>query len=883
MKSLALLLPCLLATFTLAHQQHNVRRPFSHHARALGIKPTGAANGTTAAGTVAHPAAQPNGTNSTTPLDSPASSKNGTLSTPKVSGNGTSLRGSSGSNTTLNTTTTTTSSTAAGIVPVTSPTGATLPNSKPISGDGGWTAAVAKAKAFVSKLTIDEKVNLTTGVDTIGRCVGNTGRVTRLNFDGFCFEDSPVGVRDTDYASVFPSAVNVATTWDKNLMLKRGTAMGAEFRGKGVNVALGPMMNLARDVAAGRNWEGGGADPFLSGVHASQNIQGIQSQGVIACAKHYALNEQEHFRGGSGSEAYSSNIDDRTFHEDQLWPFAESVKAGVGSVMCAYNRVNQTSACENRRLLNDILKEELDFQGFVLSDWAAVVSLYPSVMNGADVNMPGFVAYGDPDEGNPAAANNSYWGLQLGNAVKNGTIPESRFDDMVTRLMAAYYQFGQDKGFPAVNFDYTTEETSVNGTIVNEHVNVQGDHYKLIREIGGASTILLKNTKQTLPINLSKVKNLAILGSDAGPNPDGPNSCSDRGCDQGTLALGWGSGTANFPYLVTPYEAIQTYVHSKQPDTIIQSVFDDFDYAAVNQTASQADTCMVFANADSGEGYITVDTNAGDRNNLTLWHGGDDLILITASQCANTIVVLHTVGAVLVEPWYDHPNVTAILYAGLPGQESGNALLDVLIGTVNPSGRLPYTIAKNRSDYPSDILYTVSNTSSDYIPQIDYTEKLNIDYRHFDSANIEPRYEFGFGMSYTNFSYSGLSVKMLATASSLASDQGSTQPGGITSLYADAVTVSFTVKNTGAYDGNEVAQLYLGFPASAHEPPRVLRGFERQLIKKGQSAKFSISLRVKDISIWDTPSQAWVIPDGKFTIYIGSSSRQLHLTKTFSL
>ena len=263
--------------FTLAHQQHSVRRPFSHHARALGIKPSGAANGTTAAGTVAHPAAQPNGTNVANPLETPAS-KNGIPSKPKVSANSTSLHGSSGPNTKLNTTTTTTttSSTAAGTVPTISPTDTTLPDSsksphiphvehfdrrspvEPISGAGGWTAAVAKAKVFVSKLTIDEKVNLTTGVDTIGRfvpsichlssdsltviiityrCVGYTGRVTRLNFDGFCFEDSPVGVRDTDYASVFPAAVNVAATWDKNLMLRRGTAMGAEFRGKGVNVA----------------------------------------------------------------------------------------------------------------------------------------------------------------------------------------------------------------------------------------------------------------------------------------------------------------------------------------------------------------------------------------------------------------------------------------------------------------------------------------------------------------------------------------------------------------------------------------------------------------------------------------------------------------------
>ncbi|KZP19075.1 glycoside hydrolase family 3 protein, partial [Athelia psychrophila] len=763
-----------------------------------------------------------------------------------------------------------------------SPTG-TLTPSKPVNGDGGWNEAVTRARAFVSQLTINEKVNLTTGVDTDGRCVGNSGSVPRLNFAGLCLEDSPVGVRDADYTSLFPSGMNVAMTWDAGLMYQRGAAMGAEFRGKGVNVALGPMMNLARNAAAGRNWEGAGADPFLAGVHAVNNILGIQSEGVIACAKHFALNEQEHYRGGGGGEAYSSNQDDRSFHEMQLWPFAESVKAGVGSVMCAYNRVNGTESCENRHLLNTVLKEELDFQGFMLSDWAAVTSLYASVMNGADMNQPGFVAYGNPNDPNPASANNSYWGAQLGDAVRNGTIPEARFDDMVTRIMAAYYKMGQDTGFPAVNFDYNTENTYYEGEKVNEHVNVMGNHSILIREVGAASTVLLKNVNNALPIDFSKVKNLAIVGSDAGPNPDGPNSCNDRGCDEGTLAIGWGSGTANFPYLIDPLAAITAYIRSLNPTSVVQGVLSDFNYAQVNATAAQADTCLVFANADSGEGYITVDGNAGDRTNLTLWHGGDALVLATAAHCANTIVVMHIVGPVLVEAWFDHPNVTAILNAGIPGQETGNSILDVLSGKVNPSARLPFTMAKQRSDYASDILYSVSNTSNAYIPEINYTEKLELDYKYFDAKNITPRYEFGYGLSYTTFAYSGLSLKPAFTSAAAVPKGSATQPGGETGLYSNALTATFTVKNTGKYDGNEVAQLYIGFPKSAAEPPRVLRGFERSFIKQGKTAQFSIGLRVKDISIWDVITQSWVIPTGEFTVYVGSSSRALHLTKTFTL
>jgi beta-glucosidase len=214
-------------------------------------------------------------------------------------------------------------------------------------------------------------------------------------------------------------------------------------------------------------------------------------------------------------------------------------------------------------------------------------------------------------------------------------------------------------------------------------------------------------------LNVKNIRNLGIFGSDAGPNPDGPNGCQDgnvdRGCSQGTLALGWGSGTANFPYLIDPYSAIQSYVHQESPDTVIMAQFTDFNLAQASSYASQADTCLVFANADSGEGYITVDGNAGDRNNLTLWHGGEALIGTVASQCDNTIVVLHTPAAVLMEDWIENPNVTAVLYAHMPGQESGNALLDVLIGTVNPSARLPYTIAKQRSDYPADVLVCCSS------------------------------------------------------------------------------------------------------------------------------------------------------------------------------
>nr|AFK65507.1 beta glucosidase [Glaciozyma antarctica] len=753
-----------------------------------------------------------------------------------------------------------------------------------ISGSGGWAPALKKARHFVDQLTLPELVNLTTGAGILNRCVGNTGTVERLGFEGICLEDSPLGVRFADFVSAFSAGINAAATWDKNLIRRRGVAMGKEFRGKGVNVALGPMMNMGRAPAAGRNWEGFGADPYLTGVASVETIEGTQSQGVIACAKHWIGNEQEHFRGGSGSQTSSSNINDRTMHEIYMWPFAESVRAGVGSVMCSYNRLNQTHACENSMINNGLLKEELDFQGFVVSDWAAIVSGVSTALGGTDMNMPGFYAYTnlEDSQSNPAVSNTSYWGAALVEAVNNGSVPLTRVQDMVMRTMAAYYKLGQDKDFPAVNFHQLTQDTYLNGELVNEHVNVQRDHRKLIREMGAASTVLLKNERKTLPLDAASFARWGFFGSDAGPGENGPNGCLDRACSEGTLAMGWGSGTANFPYLVDPYSALQTFIHSVKNNAVIEAVLNDYS-PQVATIASLADICLVFANSNSGEGFATVDENAGDRNNLTLWHSGDDLIANVSSRCSNTVVILHTVGPVIVESWIDHPNVTAVLYAGLPGQESGNSIVDVLFGGVNPSARLPYTISKAREDYPADILYTAP---SDVVPQLSYSEELLLDYRWFDAKSIAPRFEFGFGLSYTSFDYTKLSIKPSGFHRRSKQvwenwNDESNAPGGPPGLWEDVVQVEFTVRNTGGVDGNEVSQVYLGFPEGAGEPPKVLRGFERTFLKKGAKTTVVVKLNRKALSIWDVVKQAWAVPKGDFKVFVGQSSRKIVLTGSF--
>ncbi|KAI1187052.1 glycoside hydrolase family 3 protein [Nemania serpens] len=627
----------------------------------------------------------------------------------------------------------------------------------------GWEQAYEKARAFVSQLTLPEKVNLTTGIGwESGQCVGETGSVPRLGLRRLCLQDSPLGIRFGDFASAFTSGQTVAASFDRGLMYRRGQAMGQENKGKGINVVLGPVAGpLGRAPEGGRNWEGFSPDPYLTGVGIAETIKGIQDAGVIACAKHFILNEQEHFRqvgestgrGYNISETLSSNIDDKTLHETYLWPFVDAVRAGVGAVMCSYQQVNNSYACQNSKILNGILKGELGFQGFVMSDWQAQHAGVASAVAGLDMTMPGDTEFN---------TGLSFWGSNLTVAVLNGTVPEYRIDDMAMRIMAAFFKTGQTvEGLEPVTLDSWTSDTYgyLHASVkdgwqqVNWHVDVQADHGSLIREIAAKSTVLLKNDG-VLP--LKKPKFLAVIGEDAGPNPLGPNGCADRGCNKGTLAMAWGSGTARFPYLITPLDALteQAIEDHTRLETVLDNYATDTITSLVNQEGA---TALVFVNADSGEGFIDVDGNEGDRKNLTLWNNGDALIKTVSSVCNNTIVVIHSVGPTLVTDWYDSPNVTAIVWAGLPGQESGRSIVDVLYGRVNPAARTPFTWAAKRTDYGADLLYKPNNGNA--APQQDFTEGNFIDYRALDKANIKPIFEFGFGLSYTSFQYSNLKIQ----------------------------------------------------------------------------------------------------------------------------
>ncbi|KAF7361317.1 Glycoside hydrolase family 3 protein [Mycena sanguinolenta] len=680
-----------------------------------------------------------------------------------------------------------------------------------------WASAYQEAKNRIANLTIDEKVSFGTGVGWMsGRCVGNTPPigVNGSVFPGLCLEDSPLGVRFADFVTAFPTGINTAATWNRKLIRRRGLYMGRENVGKGVNVALGPMMNIGRVAQGGRNWEGFGADPFLAGEAAYETILGMQEAGVQACAKHLINNEQEHFRTQE-----SSDVDDRTQHEIYAHPFMRSIMAGVASIMCSYNLINGTYACENDKIMNDIIKREFGFQGYIMSDWSAthstisaatgldvsILSIYlgPGVSDGfTQMTMPGDITF---------QSGTTYFGANLTAYVENGTIPEARVDDMATRILAAWYLLHQDAAsYPTTNFDAFNPANEA----TNAHVDVQADHDALVREIGAASTVLLKNTNGALP--LKKPRSILLAGSDAGPGRIGPNQFADQGGVDGILAMGWGSGTANLTYLISPLEAIQR--RARKDRTSVSWILDDWDTDRAGNMAIGRSAALVFLQSDSGEEYITFDGNEGDRQNLTAWNNGDNLVLAVAAQNNNTIVVVHSVGPLILEPWIEHPNVTAVLWAGVSGAEAG----ECHYGCVRIIRRSSFLVGEG-----GDIL------------NITYAEGLHVDYRAFDAFNITPRFEFGFGLSYTNFTYSNLHIAEVGhQASTDKALEDSWAAGNATPIAQGSSTalwlhrplynVTFEVENTGPVWGGDIPQLYVHMPASASEPPSLLKGLHQR-------------------------------------------------------
>lgn len=539
--------------------------------------------------------------------------------------------------------------------------------------------------------------------------------------------------------------------------------------------------------------------------------------------------------------------------------------------MCSYQRVNNSYGCQNSYTLNHLLKTELGFQGFVVSDWQAQHAGVASANAGLDMVMP---------------SGSDYWADQLVTAVQNGSVTTARLDDMAIRIVAAWYQMGQDSD------DFATPGFGIPADLTQPHERVIGwnsSYQDVIYQGALEGHVLVKNENDVLPLKSPQLISLfgysakapdafdaGTSGWNSGSYPaaaedlftqdfgDYTLSAGSGIARNGTMVSGSGSGANQPAYISSPFGAL-----SDRAQKDYTGLYWDFT-STDPDVDSTTDVCIVDVNAYASEGW--------DRSAMYDDYT-DNLILNVAAKCNNTIVVFQNAAARLVDQWIDHPNVTALIYANVPGQDSGKALVALLYGDENFSGKLPYTIAKNETDYGGLEQYDLPEGEYALFPQSDFDEGVYIDYRHFDAKNITPRYEFGFGLSYTTFEFSGLSVAS-GNASTASYPTGAVAEGGQTDLWDIVATVTSTVTNSGSIAGAEVAQLYVGIPDG---PVRQLRGFEKAALEAGASATVSFPLTRRDLSTWDTTAQKWLLQSGEYSLYLGSSSRDLPLTGTLTI
>lgn len=428
--------------------------------------------------------------------------------------------------------------------------------------------------------------------------------------------------------------------------------------------------------------------------------------------------------------------------------------------------------------------------------------------------------------------------------------------------MASWYYLDQASAIPSPGVGMPADVSAPHQAVVARNSSENG----ILWQAAVEGHVLVKNENNTLPLKAPQL--LSIFGYDA----SGDSQTSEFSFSNGstvafineTLYVGGGSGANSPAYLDTPYAAIQRQAY--KDGTSLQWDF----YSQTPTINANSDVCLVFINSYATEGW--------DRPGLDDEYS-DTLITNVANSCQNTIVVIHNAGIRLVSNWVDHNNVTAVIFAHVPGQDTGGPLVDILYGKENPSGKLPYTVGKNQSDYGSLLWPSQPEGEFELFPQSNFTEGVYIDYKYFDKNSITPQYPFGYGLSYTTFNYSDLSVSKSNTSYSAYPANATIIPGGNPRLFDNLATVSVTVRNTGSVSGQEVAQLYIGIP---NGPVHQLRGFEKVSVDPGQSETVQFSLTRRDLSVWDTTAQQWLLQKGTYNVYAGSSSGDLPLKSTLS-
>ncbi len=709
-------------------------------------------------------------------------------------------------------------------------------------------SADQRADLVMQQMTLDEKIALLHGVGmptdepvtpenaASNRGVGYVVGVPRLGIPGIDMSDAAYGVRSSGvngrYSTALPANVAAAASWDIKAAYDYGALIGHELRAQGYNMSLGGGVDITREPRNGRTFEYLGEDPVLAGTMVAQLIQGTQSAHVIGDIKHYAFNDQE-----SGRNSVNISIGERAARESDLLAFEIGVTEGhPAAVMCSYNRVNGDFSCENDYLLNQVLKKDWKFPGFVLSDWGGTHSTEKASAAGLDNEEPGHFWYGDKYKA----------------AVQAGNISEAELNDHVHRILRSMFAAGV--------IDHPRQRSVI-------------DPFKdlvVARKIEEEGIVLLKNERGALPLDAAQLRSIAVIGahSDVGMISGGGSAQVDP--PGGNAIMPPGGGATHWQeqiwFPTSPLKAIE----ARAPNATVK--YDPgADPAAAAEAAKAADVAIVFAYQWESEGMDLPSLSLPNYKFEGREVDQNAVIAAVASANPHTIVVLET-GSPVTMPWVKAP--AAIVEAWYGGSDGANALGNVFFGTVNPSGKLPNTFPLSEADLPHPTVTQPPPASRHFdgaatpeqwakgLPPfpVAYDEGVKVGYKWYDAEKKPVLFPFGFGLSYTTFGYSDLKV----------ANEGK-------------VTVSFTLANTGARAGAEVAEIYAALPASAQEPPKRLVGWSRVMLQPGEKKDVSVQINPKYLSIFDVQKNGWTLVPGQYTFMVGGSSQDLPLKESITL
>lgn len=702
----------------------------------------------------------------------------------------------------------------------------------------------------LSRMTLEEKVGMTTAQSKF-----SSRGVPRLGIPEVWHTDGPHGIRPevlwdewdqagwtNDSCTAFPALINLAATWDKELSHLYGVSIGEEARYRKKDILLGPGINICRTPLNGRNFEYMGEDPYLAGQMVVPYIQGVQENGVAACVKHYAVNNQEFQRTQSNSV-----VDDRTLYEIYLPAFKAAVQEGnAWAIMGSYNLYNGQFNCHNKKLLVDILKGEWGFDGVVVSDWGGCRDSEEAILNGLDIEM------GTWTNGLSGAASDGYRQYHMADpylkGLREGKYTTEELDDKVRRILRTIFRTSMR---PEPNY----------GRFVCP------EHYQAARDISAAGVVLLKNENNVLPLQVPQGGKILVVGENAVK----------------FMVVGGGSSNLKTAYEVNPLEGIRNAYEGKADVVWARGYVGDTStsYNAVDtgqdltddrspkeliaeavELAKDADY-VIFVGGLNKSAH--QDNESTDRLQITLPYDQEDVI-IALSEVAENLVVVNISGSPVAMPWEDE--VDAIVQGWYGGTESGNALADVLTGKVNPSGKLPFTIPFRYEDGPikTEAQYPGIKAAGDEFWQTHYSEGVYVGYRWYSSNKIKVQFPFGHGLSYTTFAYSDAKADKVE----MTADQ--------------TINVSVNVTNTGSVDGAEVVQLYINdVKSTIDRPVKELKNFEKVYLKPGETKTVTFEVDAQDLSYFDADKHEWVAEPGKFKAMFGSSSEDINATINFQL